>query len=269
MIIFSSSKLRRMVAGGVVGLLVLCLATVANANGLADTVAKVKPSIVGVGTYLPTRAPQSQLHGTGFVVGDGYHVITNAHVVKLKLALNKKEKLVIFAGTGKRVSRRDARVLLLDEDHDLALLRISGTKLPALTVGDSRKAREGQSYAFTGFPIGVILGLYPATHRGIISSITPIAAPMADSRQLTPALIKRLKAAYKIFQLDATAYPGNSGSPLYDEYTGQVIGVINSVFVKGTKEAAIENPSGITYAIPSRYVSALLNKRPLHKTKDE
>ena len=83
---------------------------------------------------------------------------------------------------------------------------------------------------------------------------------MADSRQLTPALIKRLKAAYRIFQLDATAYPGNSGSPLYDEQTGQVIGVINSVFVKGTKEAAIENPSGITYAIPSQYVSALLDK---------
>jgi len=193
-------------------------------------------------------------------VGDGYHVITNAHVVKLKLAIDKKEKLVVFAGTGKRVSQRDARVLVLDEAHDLALLRISGTKLPALTVADSRQAREGQHYAFTGFPIGVILGLYPATHRGIISSITPIAAPMGDSRQLTPELIKRLKASYEIFQLDATAYPGNSGSPLYDEQTGQVVGVINSVFVKGTKEAAIENPSGITYAIPSRYVNDILSK---------
>jgi len=74
---------------------------------------------------------------------------------------------------------------------------------------------------------------------------------MTDSRQLTPELIKRLKASYEIFQLDATAYPGNSGSPLYEEQTGQVIGVINSVFVKRTKEAAIENPSGIAYAIPS------------------
>jgi len=243
-----------------VGLLICFLTAVTNAGDLADTVVLVKPSIVGVGTYLPTRAPQSQLYGTGFVVGDGYHVITNAHVVKLKLAIDKKEKLVVFAGTGKRVSQRDARVLVLDEAHDLALLRISGTKLPALTVTDSRQAREGQHYAFTGFPIGVILGLYPATHRGIISSITPIAAPMGDSRQLTPELIKRLKASYEIFQLDATAYPGNSGSPLYDEQTGQVIGVINSVFVKGTKEAAIENPSGISYAIPSRYVSALLDK---------
>jgi serine protease Do len=51
---------------GVVGLFVFCLATVANAKGLPDTVAKVKPSIVGIGTYLPTRGAQSQLHGTGF-----------------------------------------------------------------------------------------------------------------------------------------------------------------------------------------------------------
>lgn len=257
---FSNLKRYRLMVARVVTLFIICLATAVNAEGLAGTVAKVKPSIVGVGTYLPTRGPQSQLHGTGFVVGDGYHVITNAHVVMLKLAVEKKEKLVVFVGTGKRPSHRDARVIVLDEEHDLALLRLTGTKLPALTIADSRQAREGQHYAFTGFPIGAILGLYPATHRGIISSITPIAVPMADSRQLTPALIKRLKAAYEIFQLDATAYPGNSGSPLYDEVTGQVIGVINSVFVKGTKEAAIENPSGITYAIPSRYVKALLDK---------
>jgi len=82
-------------------------------------------------------------------------------------------------------------VLVLDKAHDLALLRISGTKLPALTVADSRQVREGQGYAFTGFPIGAILGLYQVTHRGIIFSITPIAAPMTDSRQLTPELIKR------------------------------------------------------------------------------
>jgi len=77
---------------------------VVNAGDLADTVVKVKPSVVGVGTYLPTRAPQSQLYGTGFVVGVGYHVITNTHVVKLQLTVDKKEKLVVFAGTGKRVS---------------------------------------------------------------------------------------------------------------------------------------------------------------------
>lgn len=242
------------------GVSLFCTAMFNYAADFADTVAKVKPSIVGVGSYLPTRAPQSQLFGTGFVVGDGYHVITNAHVAQKKLKAASKEKLVVFVGTGKQGKVREARILALDEAHDLALLRITGTRLPTLSIGDSRKVREGESYAFTGFPLGFILGLYPATHRGIVSSITPIASPVRDSRQLTPDLIKRLKETYRVFQLDATAYPGNSGSPLYNEQTGHVIGVINRVFVQGAKEVAIENPSGITYAIPSRYVSLLMKK---------
>jgi len=241
-------------------LVVLTLFQTAYADNLPDTLAKVKPSVVGVGTYQPTRAPQSRLQGTGFVVADGYHVVTNAHVVKVELAVDQKEVLVIFTGKGKRAQFRQARVLVLDEAHDLALLRISGTRLLPLKMADSEQVREGERYAFTGFPLGGILGLYPATHQGIVSSITPIAAPMGGSRQLTPELIKRLRNGYEIFQLDATAYPGNSGSPLYDQVSGQVVGVINSVFVKGTKEAAIENPSGITYAIPSRYVRKLLEK---------
>jgi len=64
-----------------------------------------------------------------------------------------------------------------------------------------------------------------------------------------------------VFQLDATAYPGNSGSPLYAPDTGEVVGVVNMVFVKGTKEAALTQPSGISYAIPSRYLIELLRQR--------
>ena len=244
----------------VFGLLLVGVSIASQATEFADIVAKVKPSIVGVGSFLPTRAPQSQLFGTGFVVGDGYHVITNAHVAQKELDVAAKEKLAVFVGSGKQGEVREARVLVLDEAHDLALLRISGTRQPALTIGDSTRVREGESYAFTGYPIGFVLGLYPATHRGIVSSITPIATPVGDSRQLTPEMIKRLKDTYTVFQLDATAYPGNSGSPLYDVETGDVIGVVNSVFVKTTKEAVIENPSGITYAIPARYVNRLLKR---------
>lgn len=66
-----------------------------------------------------------------------------------------------------------------------------------------------------------------------------------------------------MFQLDAVAYPGNSGSPLYDGETGEVIGVINAVFVKGAKENALKDPTGITYAIPSRYVRTLIEQADL------
>ena len=59
-------------------------------------------------------------------------------------------------------------------------------------------------------------------------------------------------------QLDATAYPGNSGSPVYDPATGTVIAVIHKVFVKQTKEKVLQEPSGITYAIPVEYVKRSL-----------
>ena len=74
-------------------------------------------------------------------------------------------------------------------------------------------------------------------------------------------MISRLRdSAYVIFQLDATAYPGNSGSPLYDAATGQVYGIINSVFIQGTREQAISRPSGITYAIPSIHIQYVLDQ---------
>jgi S1-C subfamily serine protease len=65
-----------------------------------------------------------------------------------------------------------------------------------------------------------------------------------------------------VFQLDATAYPGNSGGPLFDPRSGAVFGVISMVLVKGTRESALSQPSGITYAIPSRYVSEMLARHP-------
>jgi len=70
----------------------------------------------------------------------------------------------------------------------------------------------------------------------------------------------RLAAPYNIFQLDATAYPGNSGSPLYNTESGQIIGIINKVFIQETKETVIQKPSGISYAIPINFLQELLKK---------
>jgi S1-C subfamily serine protease len=114
---------------------------------------------------------------------------------------------------------------------------------------------------FTGFPIGNVLGPFPATHRGMVAAITPIAIPPAHSSQLDPRLIRQLAdKPFPVFQLDATAYPGNSGSPVYAADSGEVIGIVNMVFVKGSKESALTQPSGITYAIPSRHLVELMKQ---------
>ena len=231
-----------------------------SATQLPSTVDAVRPSIVAIGTVMPTRSPKAQFMGTGFVVGDGRHIITNHHVVPEILNHARMESLAIFAGRGKQAKGYKATVVAKDEAHDLALLSIANGPLPALKLGHTSSVREGELYAFTGFPIGMVLGLYPVTHRGIIAAITPIAIPALNARQLEVTHIRRMKDPFNVFQLDATAYPGNSGSPLYAIDTGKVVGVVNSVLVKKTKESALTNPTGISYAIPVKYVRQLLDK---------
>lgn len=232
------------------------------ARELVQTIEHIKPSIVGVGTVQRTRSPPVNILGTGFVLDDGLHVITSAHVIPEVLDTRNNESYTVITGKGKEPQLRAATIVAIDKEHDLALLKISGAALPAMEVGDADKVREGQTLIFTGFPIGMILGFYPVTHRAMISSITPIVLPAGNSRQLSAKLIGQLqRSAYAVFQLDGTAYPGSSGSPLYDPETGLVYGVVNMVFVKGKKEAALSNPSGITYAIPGNYILELLKRK--------
>jgi S1-C subfamily serine protease len=244
------------------GLVLLLLpAALRGADYLPQTIVQVKPAIVGVGTFEMTRTPAVNFMGTGFAVGDGRHVITNAHVVPAMLDSERKESLVVMVSQGKETQVRDAKPVAMDKDHDLALLRISGEALPTIKLGDSSTVREGQMLVFTGFPIGMVLGLHPVTHRAMVSSITPVVMPGLSSRQLDVKMIHRLRStSYDVFQLDGTAYPGNSGSPLYDPQTGLVYGIVNMVFIKGTKETALAQPSGITYAIPGNYIHDLLRQ---------
>ena len=245
-------------------LLSYAMLSVVYAASLPDVIDLVRPSVVGIGTIYPVRQPNRKTDpvtylGTGFVVGNGRQVVTNAHVIPDQLDLDNKQTLAIFVGRGAQATARPARVVRTDKVHDLALLEIEGNSLPALMLGDAKTVREGQDIAFTGFPIGMVLGLYPVTHRGIVSAITPIARPLENARSLNAAQLQRVRNPFNAFQLDAVAYPGNSGSPVYEVATGKVLGVINSVFVKESREAILERPSGISYAIPVNFVDALLS----------
>ena len=255
----ASSGMRRMfaAAASVAGMLF----STGGMADLVDTLPQVKSSVVAVGTYHRTRNPAFRFLGTGFAVGNGLLIATNAHVVPEKLAEDNMESLAIALPGAERSVVRKVSTLVVDKNRDLVLLRLEGAALPPLSLAPADSVREGQSVAFTGFPIGNALGLSPVTHRGIISAITPIGIPQARGRELSPALIRRLAGEpFRIYQLDATAYPGNSGSPLFDPDTGQVLGVVNMVFVKSTKENVLSDPSGIAYAIPIEYLRALLGK---------
>lgn len=228
---------------------------------LVDVLPRIKPSVVAVGTYQRTRSPAFRFLGTGFVVGNGRTVATNAHVLPETLASDQLEMLVVVL-PGQEPGQMARKVVrgAVDRNHDLALLRLDdGAPLPALPLSGASSVREGQQIAFTGFPIGNALGVTPVTHRGIVAAITPIGIPQGNSRDLNPALVRRLSGgSFPVYQLDATAYPGNSGSPVFDPESGEVVGIINMVFVKTTKENVLSDPSGISYAIPVEHLRSLL-----------
>jgi len=230
---------------------------------LADVVPRVKPSVLAVGSYLPTRSPAFQFRGTGFVVGDGMLVATNAHVLPDNLDVAHSEVLAVArVEEGGKINVRQVARQAVDPTHDLALLRLlGGGRLPSLALDEGATVREGQSVGFTGFPLGTALGMRPVTHRGIVSALTPIGTPQASAQNLKSGLIRRLSNSFEVLQLDATAYPGNSGSPLFDVHSGAVVGIVNMVFVKGAKETALTQPSGITYAIPAKHLRDLMEGR--------
>ena len=235
---------------------------------LPSAITKVKPSVLLVGLYKSTDSPRFSLRGTGFVVtqgdfGSSNLAVTNAHVLQQPGKEDVDAALVVHVKVGdKEWQMHRATVLEIDKRHDLALLRFDGPAAAALRVGDSGAVREGKAIAFMGFPIGGALGFSPVTHRGTVSSIVAAALPTPSAQRLNEKTILSLRdgTSFDIFQLDATAYPGNSGGPLFDPDTGDVLGVINMVFIKGTRESALTNPSGISYAIPSGYILQLLQR---------
>jgi serine protease Do len=243
--------------------LALVLVGVSVRGDVPSTIERVKMSVLPVGTFEPARSPQFAFLGTAFVVGDGKLVVTNAHVLPAVLDSTQREQIVVVLPTARdgRFQFRTLTPVTTDEGTDLAVLKLDGEALRPLRLLDSDKVREGQDVLLTGYPIGAVLGPFPATHRGIVSAITPIAIPQARANNLDARTLRRLSAgSVPVFQLDATVYPGNSGSPVYDPVSGDVLGIVNMVLVKGTKEAILKEPSGIAYAIPAKHLQVLLEK---------
>jgi S1-C subfamily serine protease len=234
-------------------------------QSLPDLVARAKPSVVLVGTYRETDAPRFRFSGTGFVVGDGLTVVTNAHVLPDPSIPAEGRVVQVQAWRGERQwEARPARVLTVARERDLAVLRLEGgPALPALTLAEGPPPREGSELAFIGFPIGGALGFAHVTHRALLSSITGLVLPQSSGQGLSPRAVRALRdGPMDIFQLDATAYPGNSGGPVFDVASGHVVGVINMVLARGTRESSLGQPTGITYALPVALLHPLLKDLP-------
>jgi S1-C subfamily serine protease len=224
-------------------------------------IANARASVLPIGRFDPLGSPRFVFRGTAFVVGDGRQVVTNHHV--LSPEGDRPAAWVLqrpLPGGGVEWRRLD--LLARDTEHDLALLRLEGEPLPPLALAPDDGLREGMAVLLMGFPIAGVLGFQPVTHHGMVSSIAPIALPAANAAQLGDRAIAQVRRGlFDIVQLDATAYPGNSGGPVLDAASGEVVAVVNMVLTKGGREAALTSPTGISYAIPVRWVRALVGTR--------
>jgi S1-C subfamily serine protease len=188
-----------------------------------------------------------QSSGSGFVIDDELHIVTNYHVVRGALQTDTVEPrtgatiTVHFPG---RDDELPARVVGANPDYDLALLEVIGDDRPSgimpIPMADSDTVQVGQKVIAIGNPFG----LQSTVTQGIVSAI---------GRELPS--IGRVEVP--MIQTDAAINPGNSGGPLLDS-SGRLLG-INTMIVPGMSASGSAGNIGIGFAVPSSLLSEALD----------
>src|SRR6185437_962446 len=192
---------------------------------------KALPSVVNITSttvafdFFYGAVPQNGM-GSGFVIDTQGHILTNYHVIEgaRQVEVTTSDK-----------SKYKAQVIGVDPPHDLAVIQIPNSKIPAAEIGDSKSLVVGQKV----FAIGNPFGLSGTMTRGIISSIRSVRG---EHGFIDEAI-----------QTDAAINPGNSGGPLLNSH-GQVIGINSMILTGGAEQSA-----GIGFAIPINTAKAVLD----------
>jgi S1-C subfamily serine protease len=199
----------------------------AYSNAVIDVTERVGPAVVRVETG--SRDPKARERGglgSGIVISPDGLVLTNSHVV----------------GAAKQIRLRDtegidteARVLGVDPDTDLALLRADGARdLHYASLGNSRTLRRGQLVVAIGNP----LGFESTVTAGVVSAL---------GRSIRSVSGRNIE---DVIQTDAALNPGNSGGALVSS-SGEVIGV-NTAIIQGAQ--------GICFAVASNTAQFVLSE---------
>lgn len=193
---------------------------------LTNTVSKVEPAVVTVVTNLTAtnafgRTGEAQASGSGVIISQDGHIITNNHVVE-----GADNVYVIYTdGT-----RADATVVGTDPLTDIAVLKVNA-KVPAVaSFGDSNALKLGEWVIAIGSPLGnyrgsVTVGVVSGTNRKVADQVG-------------------------LIQTDAAINHGNSGGPLLN-LEGQIVG-INTLVVRDSP--AGDQAEGLGFAVPSNTV---------------
>ncbi len=192
-------------------------------QGLYDRVA---PGVVNIAVLVERQGQTGAGAGSGFVLDDQGHIVTNNHVVA------GAELISVIYEDGFEM---EAEIIGLDSDSDLAVIRVESPYENArpLPLGDSDQIQTGDWAVAIGNPFGnqssMTLGIISAVGRSIPTGVTPFNIPRA-------------------IQTDAAINPGNSGGPLLN-LQGEVIGVNAQIATGGTRASA-----GVGFAVPANLV---------------
>ena len=204
----------------------------ASQGEISGILAKDVPAVVAIttdGGPVLGRGGGGGGAATGLVIDPDGIIVTNDHVVADARNIN------VTTSDGKKLS---ARVLGQDASHDLAVLKVDGTNLPAVELGNSDQVQVGDDVVAIGNALDLDGGL--SATRGIVSGLHR-SIPTETGAQLQG-----------LIQTDAAINPGNSGGPLVDAQ-GRVVGI----------NTAIANPStaqNVGFVIPISQAKSIIDR---------
>lgn len=201
-------------------------------NPVVDIAKAVGPSVVGISNYTTlyqrgmTAQDLRQSSGSGFVVSNEGHIVTNYHVIE------GSSNIKVLLPGGEEV---DAKVVGSDPGADIAVLKVEGQDLTPVKFGDSDALQVGETAVAIGNPLGA---QYAGTvTQGIISAV---------DRKMSLNLV-----TMGLIQTDAAINLGNSGGPLVNS-KGEVIGITTrkAVIAGVTEDYLTVSAEGLGFAIP-------------------
>jgi serine protease Do len=213
-----------------------------------DLSRRVSPSVVQVvvtGYGTPEEAPSAdallglrRTGGSGVILDANGYILTNSHVIegarRVQVVLPRPTPVAGNSILRPRGTALDAKIVGIDDETDLAVLKIEEKNLPALPLGDSDSLRQGQLVLAYGSP----LGLENSVSMGIVSAV---------GRQL------EIDDPMVYIQTDAPINPGNSGGPLVDT-DGRVVGINTLILSQGGGN------EGLGFAAPSNIVKTVFEQ---------
>jgi S1-C subfamily serine protease len=205
-------------------------------DALSKLYEQVNPGIVAIWVITPQGIGQ----GTGFVVDNEGHIVTNQHVVEMA------EQVEVNFPSGYKTY---GTVIARDPDSDIGIVKVNAPseELKPLPLGDSDKIKIGQTVVAIGNPFG----LSGTMTIGIISGKGRTSASLRS----TPS--GDFFTSSDMIQTDAAINPGNSGGPLIN-LQGEVVGVNRSIQTNSFNEQGSPVNTGIGFAVATNIVKRVL-----------